>query len=139
MRSRNGFTLMEVLIMLAVLLAVAVVTVPKFQTMVYQSREGRTKAHLADLRGALAIYYSDNFGLYPSDEGTADTRLQKTLVPQYIKAIPAVELSHLHARSMRTIQDRINDAGDWSYSMLNGLITVNCTHLDTKGQPISSW
>ena len=55
--------------MVVVLGVTAVITVPKFVNMLHQSREGRTKAHLGDLRGALAIYYSDNFGLYPSDEG----------------------------------------------------------------------
>jgi CheY-like chemotaxis protein/Tfp pilus assembly protein PilE len=90
-RSRTaGFTLLEIVLLVVVLGVIAAITFPQFKRMVYQSREGRTKSNLGDLRGALAIYYSDNFGLYPSDEGTPETRLATTLVPQYIKAIPYV-------------------------------------------------
>ena len=139
MRMRKGLTIVEVLVMIAVIGVVAAITIPKFRTMVYQSREGRTRAHLGDLRGALAIYYSDNFGLFPSDEGTPETRLSSALVPRYLKQIPAVELPHLHARELNTVQDRLDDTGDWFYTALDGFVSVNCTHVDTKGEPVSSW
>lgn len=139
MKQRLGLSILEVLIIIVVLGVVAFITVPKFQVMLYQSRESRTKSHLGDLRGALAIYYSDNFGRYPSDEGTPDTRLTAALVPTYLKRIPDVELSHLYARNLNTVQDRFDDQGDWMYSMLNGFVAVNSLKADTKGEPISSW
>jgi general secretion pathway protein G len=139
MRQRRGFTIIEILIIVSVIGVVAAITIPKFRTMVYQSREGRTKANLGDLRGALAIYYSDNFGLYPSDEGTAETRLSAILVPQYLKAVPPVELAHLHSAKANTVSDRFDDRGDWVYSTLNGFVAVNCTHADTRGEPVSNW
>ncbi|MBV9080333.1 MAG: hypothetical protein JO102_04350, partial [Elusimicrobia bacterium] len=74
-RPTAGLSIVELLAVLAVLVVVAVITVPKFRRELYQSREGKTKTHLGELRGALAVYYSDNFGLYPSDEGTPQTRL----------------------------------------------------------------
>jgi len=138
-KTQSGLTFFEVLIMIVVLGVVLAITVPKFRTMLYQSREGHTKAHLGDLRGALAIYYSDNFGLYPSDDGTPETRLAQALVPQYLKRIPDVELPHLHPRNLNTVRDQIDDAGDWVYSTLNGFVAVNCTHSDTKGEAISGW
>lgn len=139
MKSESGFTIIETIMILVVLGVVGFITFPKFQLMLHQSREGRTKAHLGDLRGALAIYYSDNFGLYPSDEGTPETRLAAALVPQYIKKIPPVEIRHYHPRNLRTVQDRIDDQGDWMYTTLHGFVAVNCTHLDTRNEAISSW
>lgn len=139
MKKNSGFTLLEILIMVAVLGVVAAITVPKFKVMLHQSREGQTKTHLGDLRGALAIYYSDNFGIYPSDAGTAETRLVSSLVPTYLKKIPSVELKHLHSKKLNTIQDRFDDSGDWVYTTLRGFVAVNCTHEDTKGQIISMW
>lgn len=124
---------------IVVLGVVASITVPKFLLMLHQSREARTKSHLGDLRGALAIYYSDNFGRYPSDEGTPETRLANALVPQYLKRIPDVELRHYYSRNLNTVQDRFDDQGDWMYSMLNGFVAVNSLRLDTKGEVISSW
>jgi hypothetical protein len=134
-----GLTFLEALVMVVVLGVVFAVTFPKFRVMLYQSREGRTKAHLGDLRGALAIYYSDNFGLYPSDEGTPTTRLSKSLVPQYIKSMPSVDLVHYHPKKLNTVEDRFDDSGDWVYTTLHGFVAVNCLHTDTKGQAISSW
>lgn len=132
-------TILEIVLLVVVLGVIAAITIPKFRTMLYQSREGRTKSHLGDLRGALAIYYSDNFGLYPSDEGTPETRLADALIPQYLKKIPAVELPQHHFRPLNTVQEQVDDHGDWVYSTYRGYVAVNCTHLDTKGLPISSW
>ncbi len=139
MKSQRGIAILEVLMILVVLGVIAFITVPKFQTMLYQSRESHTKSHLGDLRGALAIYYSDNFGRYPSDEGTPETRLSAAIVPQYLKRVPSVELRHLYGHDKNTVQDRFNDEGDWMYSMVNGFVAVNSSKADTKGEPISSW
>lgn len=138
-QSQSGLTLLEILVMSAVVGAILFITLPKFKTMIYHSREGRTKTNLGDLRGALSIYYSDNFGLYPSDEGTPETRLSNCLVPKYLKKIPPVDLAHLHSEKKSTIQDKIDDGGDWMYTTLDGYVAVNCTHADTKGNPVSIW
>lgn len=139
MKRQAGLTVLEVLAMVAVLGVVAAITLPKFRTAIHQSRESRTKTHLGDLRGALAIYYSDNFGLFPSDEGTPETRLTAALAPKYIPQIPFVELEHHYPQSLNTVQDRFDNRGDWVYSMLNGFIAVNSWQPDTRGKPISSW
>jgi Tfp pilus assembly protein PilE len=139
MRSERGMTILDVVIMVVVLAVIGAITYPQFRLMVLESREGRTKASLGDLRGAIAIYYSDNFGLYPSDEGTPDTRLRAALTPQYIKAVPGVDLPHHYSKSLNTIQDRFTGEGDWVYSMLNGFVAVNSDKTDTKGEPISNW
>jgi len=138
-RSQRGLTIMEIVIMVTVLALVGIITFPKFKLMLLQSREGRTKTSLGELRGALAIYYSDNFGLYPSDEGTPETRLASSLVPAYLKAIPPVDLRHEYPRKLNTVQDRFTDGGDWVYSTLNGFVAVNSTRKDTRGQPIANW
>ena len=138
-RHQSGITVVEIIIMLIVLAVVGVITVPKFRLMAQQSNEGRTKANLGDIRGALAIYYSDNFGLYPSDEGTPEDRLVSALTPNYIKKIPPVELPHLFPENLNTVQDRMNDKGDWVYTTLNGFITVNSSKMDTGDEPLSNW
>ena len=125
--------------MVVVIGVIMAIAVPKFQKMVRTSREGRTKSSLGDLRGALSIYYSDNAGIYPLDNGTPQQRLHLTLVPKYLKAIPKVELNHFHSERKDTVQDRFDDAGDWMYATLDGFVAVNCTHVDTKGVPISTW
>lgn len=139
MRLRSGFTAIELAMILTVLGVVAFITVPKFKVMVYQSREGQTKGNLGDIRGAVAIYYSDNFGRYPSDEGTPESRLSTALIPQYMKRLPSVELTHIYPSKKNTVQDRLDDQGDWVYSTVNGFVAVNSLKPDTKGESISAW
>ena len=139
MKQTKGFTILEVIILVAVLAVVGVITLPKFRLMLYRSREARTKTNLAELRGALAIYYSDNQGLYPSDQGTPETRLKDIFVPRYVKAIPPTTLTHLYGSEKTTIESRLDDQGDWVYSIVDGFIGVNSLKTDTKGKPISGW
>jgi hypothetical protein len=87
----------------------------------------------------VAIYYSDNFGRYPSDEGTPETRLATALIPMYMKRLPFVELTHLYSTKKNTVENRIDDQGDWVYSTLNGFVAVNSFQRDTKGEAISNW
>jgi len=136
---QRGFTILEIIAMVVVIAAVLVITVPKFQMMVRQSSEGRTKASLGEIRGAVAIYYSDNSFLYPSDDGTPETRLSQSIVPKYLKRLPDVDLPRLHPKKLNTVEDRINDQGNWLYTTLDGFVGVNCTHADTKGGAVSNW
>lgn len=138
-RRQAGFTAVEIMLIVVVLGVIAAITYPQFRLMLYQSREGRTKANLGDLRGALAIYYSDNFGIYPSADGTPETRLVASLSPRYLKAIPSVELPHFYRENLNTIQDHFDGRGDWLYSDINGAMSVNSTHKGTKGEDISNW
>jgi len=139
MRSVSGMSILEMVAIVTVLSVVAAITFPKFQRMLYQSREGRTKANLGDIRGAIAIYYSDHYGLFPSDNGLPETRLSKALVPTYLEVLPAVDLLHLYKEKLNTVNDRLDDGGDWVYGTLEGHIYVNSTRLDTEEQPISGW
>lgn len=138
-QSTAGLTFMELLIVITALTVLTVITFPKFRQMVIQSRESRTKNSLAKLRGTLSIYYSDNAGLYPSDLGTPETRLKSAFVPKYIDKIPSTELAHLYGRKKNTIQDRVDDQGDWVYSLIDGYIGVNSLKTDSKGREISKW
>lgn len=138
-RHEKGFAILELIVMVVVIGVIAAIAVPKFKKTLHASREGRTKASLGDLRGALSIYYSDNFGIYPLDEGTPETRLREQLVPKYLKDIPRVELTHLHPEKLNTVQNQFDDKGDWMYTTLDGFVAVNCLHVDTKGAPISNW
>jgi type II secretory pathway pseudopilin PulG len=135
----KGITILEVVVILLILGIIAAVLVPQFKVMINQSREGRTKSNLGDLRGALAIYYSDNFGLFPSDAGTPETRLVSSLTPHYLKQIPNVDLPHLYPKKLNTVEDRFTGQGNWVYTTLGGFIAVNSDKLDTRGGYISKW
>ena len=60
-----GFTLIELMLVVAIVGLVATIAIPKFGNMIDKSIEASYKGNLAALRSALLIYYADNDGIYP--------------------------------------------------------------------------
>ena len=92
---KKGFTVVEVLITVVVFAVLLGLTVPKFITLVHKAREGSTKHQLVRLRSAIAAYYGENQGTYPTDD-------LSSLVPRYIEAIPKVNVPGLDATNKVT-------------------------------------
>jgi prepilin-type N-terminal cleavage/methylation domain-containing protein len=65
-RKRFGFTLIELMITVSIIGILASIAIPKFSDMVRKSREGTLKGQLGAIRSALAIYYADTEGNYPT-------------------------------------------------------------------------
>ena len=95
MKSRSsGFTLIELMIVVAIIGILAAIAVPKFAELIRKSHEGSTKGNLGALRSALSIYYGDTEGTYPSDNLASLTANGK-----YIAAIPTARVPSYHAAS----------------------------------------
>ena len=71
-RSKNefGLTLIELMIVVAIIGILAAVALPKFAQLIEKSREAATKGNLGALRSAVFIYYGDHEGVQPD---TLDT------------------------------------------------------------------
>ncbi len=66
---RNGFTLIEVLVVSTIIALLATIGIVSYTAFNKQARDGRRKADMEELRGALELYRSNN-GVYPSPAGT---------------------------------------------------------------------
>ncbi len=64
---RNGFTLLEVLVVLTIIAIMAVMVLPHVMGSLAGAQKNAVKADLAALSGALNMYKLDNFA-YPSSE-----------------------------------------------------------------------
>lgn len=142
---RAGFTLIELMIVVAIVGILAAIAIPKFAELVRKSREGSTKGNLGAVRSALSIYYSDMEGNYPTDDLAA-----LTVNGKYLTALPKVHAAPHHAASAGvkyTGNSGVDglwwaDTGDWAYwedrtQMLDGRgwgdLWIGCHHTDTKG------
>ncbi len=148
----KAFTLIELMIVVAIIGILAAVAVPKFAEMLRKSKEGSTKGALTNFRSALTIYVSDNEGLTPY-AGVNGTYADLTsVVPKYLEAIPTVKLGNYHDDSDRvlnrsTVSDRgvtasLYDASGtgWIYTSSSGaMVFVECTHTDTKNVWFTNW
>ena len=152
-RSARGFTLIELMIVVAIIGILAAVAIPKFAEMLRRSKEGATKGALTNLRSSLNIYISENEGYAPMIYvGTADyteTILENTLTPKYVEAFPTAKLGTYHADSDavkmaphndRNSPDGTDDVGGWCFTSSSGADWwVNCAHTDVKNVAITTW
>ncbi|HRY29261.1 MAG TPA: type II secretion system protein [Elusimicrobiota bacterium] len=133
----GGFTLIELMIVVAILSILALLVLPKFGALVQKSKEGSTKGHLGAVRGALRLYYMDNDQNYPPSFSA--------LSPKYIGNAPPLLYTAQHPLSETVddlpAMDPVSDAAHWGYVPAGqdaGHFWIQCTHTDTAGTPWST-
>ena len=108
---KKGFTITEVVVMVVVLAVLLGLAIPKFIALSHKAAEGNTKHKLVQMRSAIAAYYGEHQGIYPTDDLSC-------LVPQYIEEIPQVRVpgsppnSHV---SNGTYEQAYTKTGGWAY------------------------
>lgn len=153
-KNPGGFTLIELMIIVAIIGILAIVVIPKFIELIRKADEAATKGKLSSIRSALHIYYAENDGVYP--QGTNNyvpniTYLQAALTPKYLDNWPVCYVPKQH-RKANTVDNypSFSDSwdpscdGEWGYIGNEtddswGTIFVECWHTDTKGNYISGW
>src|SRR5580658_5411416 len=98
-RRPKGFTLIELMIVVAIIAVLAAVALPKFADLIRKSKEGATKGNLGVIRAALDIYYGDMEGIYPQQllTGPDVTPLDPlTVNGKYMASIPLARVADYH-------------------------------------------
>lgn len=128
--ANKGFTLIELMIVVAIIGILAAIAMPKFADLITKSKESAIKGDLGAIRSAISIYYSDTEGVFPGV-------LSQALLTTYMSAIPnnAVPKNNYgnpgHSITNQVVSS-LNDGGGWEYSSLDGSVFVNCSHRDTR-------
>lgn len=138
----RGFTLVELMIAIAILGTLAVIAITNYRDLIAKSRESTTKGNLAALRSAIHIYYADNSNEYPRDA----LAVLLGPAPVYMQEVPPMDVAReLHPLARTVIAESgPTDSGQWSYdndasSDLWGTVRVGCTHTDLRGVIWSSY
>jgi type IV pilus assembly protein PilA len=131
--SRKGFTLIELMIVVAILGILALIAVPRFGQLIRKSNESATRGHMGSMRSALSIYYASTEGLFPTDLTpflTPGRPHSMDAPPQLYTAEHGVTVqSDLYAAPVP-----LADTGRWGYVSRDGVFNVTCTHTDVGGR-----
>lgn len=165
LRSKKAFTLVELMIVVAIIGILAGIAVPRYMNFVRRSREASTKGNLGAVRSALSIYYSDTEGIFPAkgttgvnqaDCGVRIAPFIGTAAENYLDALPISnedcgDGTHRTNGAAVQVEGLVlggNGAqnGGWSYLTPNvtyatsvARFVVDCANTDTKSTTISQW
>ena len=131
-KCKKGFTLIELMIVVAIIGILAAIAIPRFAQMLEKSREGATKGNLAAVRSAISIYYSEKEGTWPEDLTSSFT--------SYLYPIPTAKATPLgNTNATAATNDVPSGASSgWAYVTVTsgafaGNVFCNSTATDTKG------
>lgn len=125
-RNKRGFTLIELVVIMVLIGALALIIVPKYVNNVAKGKIAATKGNVESIRSAISLYSSNNGGAYPA--------ALSDLVPTYLRAVPKEGVS-----GVNTVVAVNNNAGGWVYVVATGEVTVNLTGNDAEGTAYSSY
>jgi general secretion pathway protein G len=136
--NKKGFTLIELMIVVAIIGILAAIAIPKFAELIRKSGEGASKGNMGSIRSALSIYYGDLEGQYPAQLAAL------TISGKYLTAVPVAKAPNYHADTSTEADGLLTaetGTGGWFYNNVLGdanvgSMLINCTHTDTKG---TSW
>lgn len=140
----KGFTLIELMIVVAIIGILAAIAIPRFAQMLEKSREGSTKGNLGSLKSAASIYYGDQQGIWPSTLNSfsvyAFSRYLDNISPVKVTgAFVANATSPAGAVVAFTALSQVptGSASGWMYDSSLGNVFVNSTVKDSKSIPYS--
>lgn len=103
-----GFTLIEIMLTVAIIGLLAAIAIPKFGDMINRAHEAATRGSTGSVRSAIDIYYADNEGIYPGPN------LYAALLPKYLLEFPSARLPmHGHAAGRGVSNASLGIFFDW--------------------------
>jgi prepilin-type N-terminal cleavage/methylation domain-containing protein len=146
---QKGFTMIELMIVVAIIGILAAIALPKFADMIEKSREGSTKGNIGALKSANSIYYGDQQGVWPETLNSGNFRysLYMDNIPQ-VKVTGKFDPNTVISPSIKpvgtdvqmvtkNVVPSLSSTKGWMYDSTNGAIYVNSTLKDSKQVPYS--
>lgn len=148
----GGFTLIELMLVVAILGLLAAIAIPKFGDMLVRAREAKNLELLGTYRSALSLYYADSEGYYPNNLATLVGKYMSSpsgdenFLPSPVRTIPHNTLDPLNtvtymgAQALSFFPGGMLDTGGFGYRLFpadppysGGRMFINCAHRDTRG------
>jgi general secretion pathway protein G len=129
----GGFTLIELIVVIAIIGILATIAVPAMKTAPQRARESALKEDLFTLRSAIDQFHADR-GRYP-------TSLDELQSMGYIRAVPEDPVTRSTSTWVPVYEDVTDDADERQQSAGQGMIDVHSGSEDTAldGTKYKDW
>ena len=149
MRSKSGFTLIEILIVMTIIAILATILIPQFGGFDSQAKITTSKSNLNIIRTAVTLFRAKN-GRYPEslDELVEKTYLDKGVKRRYLQKMPEELLSGDDGNNTTEVQistETMTDNGGWTYLKDTAEVIIDITTPldktwdDYAGEKPSEW
>ncbi len=140
-KGRRGITLMELLIVVAIVGLLAAIAIPKYGELLEKANLGATIANLGSLRSAVGIYYGTFVEMPKSIDYRQEPQFSKVFTGElpYVKAKYPKEA--MPAGNQVTLgSDSPNTMGKgWYYKPNDGSVYINSVAVDINGNIYSTY
>jgi general secretion pathway protein G len=128
-KREQGFTLLELIVVMAIIVVLTAIAVPRFTAMVKNAREAALKQDLQVMRQAISAY--------TMDKGKAPQSLDDLVQDGYLHSIPMDPMTHSTNTWVTDTGDSLSDV----YQSDGGIDNVHSGSdaVGSNGQPYSSW
>ena len=124
---RKGFTLVELVIVIAILGILAGVAIPAYANLQDDARSSQAQATLGSFKSAIGIAYAKARGVWPT-LATLNTLFADGNIPTPI--ISSNVAKDINAVAAWATPGPTADVGGWMYNVANGTIQLNSTAID---------
>jgi len=140
----KGFTLIELMIVVAIIGILAAIAVPRFAQMLEKAKEGSTKGNIGAMKSAAEIYYGNWQGIWPTTLWSSVTYS----FSQNLDSVPLVKVTGAFVAAspnpsgkvvLYTAQNSVPTScnSGWMYDSTGGYVYVNSTTHDSQNMSYS--